>query len=256
MPSPRPDTTHTFPICNSIANHDGFQEQYIALRKKENRLYTDEELRQLPLIAVNHPHYREWLARKRSLDKLIKYIQGRKRPVKILEVGCGNGWLAHRLAEIPGTMVTGFDINLVELQQAMRVFGKKPNLQFRAVSPFSFKHNEKPYDLVVFAASIQYFPSLDAIMYDALAHLKPGGSIHIIDSHFYDPEELTAARQRTIDHFKSLGFPGMADYYFHHSLATLSKFHYRVLYDPQSFSSKLFGGQNRSPFYWIMIKKS
>lgn len=255
MRTVEPHITHNFPTRNGIASHDGFQEQYIALRKKEHRLYTDDQLRQLPLIASNHPHYKEWLARKKSLDRLVKYIRGMKRPVRILEVGCGNGWLAHRLAEIPGTAVTGFDINQEELRQAMRVFGKKPNLQFRSVNPFSFKKNEKHYDVVVFAASLQYFPSLDAIMCDALGHLKPGGSVHIIDTPFYASEEVPAARQRTIDHFTALGFPGMADYYFHHSLVTLSKFDYSVLYDPQSWPNKLFGGQGRNPFYWIMIEK-
>ncbi|HEX6180366.1 MAG TPA: class I SAM-dependent methyltransferase [Chitinophagaceae bacterium] len=255
MPALEPHITHDFPTRNGMANHDGFQDLYLALRKKENRLYTDEQVSRLPIIESSHPHYKEWLARKRSLDKLTRYIRGLRQPLNILEVGCGNGWLANRLSEIPGTTVTGFDINLEEVQQAIRVFGKKTNLRFRTVNPFSFNNDETPYDIVVFAASIQYFPSLDAIIYDALGHLKPGGSIHIIDTHFYIPEEVPAARQRTIDHFTALGYPGMSDYYFHHSLVTLSKFDYIILYDPQSWHNKLFGGRSKNPFYWIMIKK-
>lgn len=251
---PAPFITQQFPARSPDFNA-AFAEQYVALRKKEERLYSDEQVKQLPAIEANHPHYAEWRAREQSMKKLVKYIRRMKRPLNILEVGCGNGWLAHKIAQVPGTTVTGFDINQVELQQAMRVFGYKHNLRFRTSSPFSFRNNEQPYDLVIFAASIQYFPSLDAIISDALNQLKVGGSIHIIDTHFYDPSELVAARQRTIDHFTALGFPAMADHYFHHSLVTLSKFNYGILYNPHSWRNRLLGSRGRNPFYWITIKK-
>ena len=255
MPSLEPHIARQFTSRSAKDCHDTFREQYLALRQRENRLYSDHQVRQLPTIEADHPHYKEWIVRKQSIEKLVRHIRHMNRPLNILEVGCGNGWLAHRLSQIPRTTVTGFDINLEELQQAKRVFCKQLNLQFKSANPFSF-NNEKPFDLIIFAASIQYFPSLDAIICDALAHLNVGGSIHIIDTHFYALEEVPAAQQRTVDHFTSLGFPGMADYYFHHSLATLSKFGYSILYNPQSMQNKLFGGRDRSPFYWITIKKA
>ncbi|HYF31115.1 MAG TPA: class I SAM-dependent methyltransferase [Chitinophagaceae bacterium] len=255
MPSLKPRITHQFPARNATERNNRFEEQYLALRKKENRLYSDEQVRQLPSIDPRHPHYQEWLARKHSSKKLIKHIRAMKRTLSILEVGCGNGWLAHKLATIPRTTVTGFDINLAELQQAKKVFSGAPNLRFDSANPFSFANSTAMYDVIVFAASLQYFPSLDAVITDALRHLQPGGDIHIIDTHFYSIAEVAAAKQRTIDHFTSMGFPALANHYFHHSLVTLSKFNYQVLYNPHSWWNKWFGPRNGSPFFWINIKR-
>lgn len=231
-----------------------FGEQYIALREKEQRLYTDAQVMQLPLINTNHPHFIEWQIRKHSSDKLIKHLRKMKRPLCILEVGCGNGWLSNKLAGIPNANVTGFDINSVELQQARRVFHNQPNLQFVSENPFHAKHYEKPYDVIVFAASIQYFASLDAVISDALQHLAQHGYIHIIDSHFYKPDEIPAAKQRTAAHYTSLGFPGMSAHYFHHTINALKSFNVRVLYNPNAVWNKL--RKKKAPFPWIHIKKT
>lgn len=258
MQSTKPNIAHQFPVRSGNGSdnhgHPSFEEQYLALRKKEKRLYTDQQVMQLPAIEPGHPHYQEWIARKQSSDRLIRYIRGMHRPLSILEVGCGNGWLASRLAAIPGTTVTGYDINLSELKQAERVF-KQPNLAFQTNDPFLFRSNDRPFDVIVFAASLQYFPSLDAVICDALRQLRPAGSIHIIDTHFYKPRDVPAAKQRTIDHFTRLGFPALSRYYFHHTLPIISKFNYHVLYNPDSRWNKWFGGRNSSPFHWIEIKK-
>jgi ubiquinone/menaquinone biosynthesis C-methylase UbiE len=233
--------------------HNNFPGLYISLRKKENRLYADEQVRHLPDISKEHPHYREWLARKRSSDKLVRHLRNMKKPLSILEIGCGNGWLAHKLATVPGANVTGFDINLEELEQAARVFSGLPNLRFAYGDSFFIRPSEKLYDMVVFAASIQYFPSLEAIIKDVLQHLQPQGSIHIIDSHFYKAGELEAAKQRTATHFESLGFSAMSDHYFHHSMEALGQFNCQVLYNPNAPLNRL--KRTTDPFPWICIKK-
>lgn len=233
--------------------HD-FTDQYIALRRKENRLYSDEQVLQLPCIQPGHPHYAEWMVRKRSCDKLVKHISKMQRPLKILEIGCGNGWLAHRLSLIPGTEVTGFDINRIELQQARRVFHHQANLHFDPKDPLGAMNNKNLFDVIIFAAAIQYFPSLESIINDALQKLKTGGSIHIIDSHFYASKELPAARQRTLEYYGALGFEQLSAHYFHHTLNALKPFNFRILYNPDAAWNKL--RRKRSPFHWIEIKKS
>ena len=60
----------------------------------------------------------------------MNYLLNKKQPLKILEAGCGNGWLCHRLAEIPGAQVIGTDTNFTEIQQAARVFADVSNLHF------------------------------------------------------------------------------------------------------------------------------
>lgn len=241
IPPKQPDALHAF------------AEQYLALRKKEQRIYRDEELRKLPSIAAQHPHYKEWVIRKHSSDRLLKFINRLKPPIAILEVGCGNGWLSHKLSTVEGAEVTGFDINQAELHQAKKVFGHRLNLHFTSTDPFGPHAPKELYDVIVFAAAIQYFPSLPQIVENALEKLNANGTIHIIDSYFYKPAEVAAAKQRSLEYFTQMGFPGMSANYFHHTLEALEQFDAGILYNPHSAWNKLV--QRRDPFYWICIKK-
>lgn len=229
-----------------------FEEIYFRLRQKEGRIYTDEELVLLPEISKTHPHYQEWRIRKISAVQLLKYISKKKKAFKILEVGCGNGWLSALLSSNTHH-ITGIDINNNELQQAKRVFQNNRNLEFYNCNLKDEFLKGQRFDIIVFAATIQYFASLQEIIQEALAHLKPGGEIHIIDSSFYKQNELSAARQRSEDYYMSIGFPEMSEYYFHHSLDDLESFNYRILNNPDSVTR--FIKKNNSPFHWICIKE-
>jgi ubiquinone/menaquinone biosynthesis C-methylase UbiE len=229
-----------------------FEKKYIVIRSLENRLCTDEELIKLPEIPAEHPHYREWQVRKRSALRLIRYLYGRKKSQDILEVGCGNGWLTHHLAEIPGTKVTGVDINFTELQQAARVFSNDPNLRFIHGDIRSGILEDRLFDCIVFAASMEYFPSLKKIVHYCLAFLKPGGDIHIIDSPFYRPEQIERAKRQSQAYFASFGYPEMAEYYYHHSISDLRAFHHDLLHNPHSVRNRLLRVNNPNP--WIRIK--
>ena len=195
--------------------------------------------------------------RKFSSRRLVTYLRKKQsllpagENLRILEIGCGNGWLSHRMAEIPGTKVLGSDINFTEIQQAGRVFYDMPNLHFIYTgSEDSFK--DRQFDEVVFAASIQYFQSLKAIIEKTKRLLLPGGMIHILDSPFYRPDEIELARARSQAYYQSMGFPEMGKLYFHHSLDELNGFEYTVQYDPHKFPGRLSG--SRSIFYWISIQ--
>lgn len=232
---------------------DDFETHYLRLRASEGRIYKDEEVAQLPTIATSHPHYEEWQIRNESSQTLIDYLQRKKQPKDILEIGCGNGWLSHRLSVIPGVKVIGTDINFTEIQQAARIFQHISNLHFIYVhiEPGVFK--EKKFDIIVFAASLQYFESLTEIINNTLRLLKPNGEIHIIDSAFYSLSELGAAKQRSRLYYQEAGFPEMANCYFHHRLDDLDNYNYKILYDPKSLFNKLL--RNKNPFPWIRIRQ-
>jgi len=174
-----------------------FEQLYTRLRQKEGRIYSDEEVAGLPLINNTHPHYKEWVIRKYSCRALLSYLKQKENVLNILEVGCGNGWMAAQLATAVNAEVTGMDINTTELEQAKRVFGRIPNLNFVKGNLESDLDKDKKFDLIVFAASIQYFSSLKQIINTAVEHLTLLGEIHIMDSHFYQQHEIEAARQRT-----------------------------------------------------------
>ena len=234
------------------SNHEDFVRQYIETRKKEKRFYSNEEVMQLPDLPVSHTLFKEWQLRKKSAAMLRDFCQKKKGPIKILEVGCGNGWLSAYLATIPLSEVTGIDINYVELGQAQEVFNQKKNLRFICTDLSETNIPGHPFDIIVFAASIQYFASINTVIKSAQSLLSSNGEIHIIDSHFYKATEVDAASRRTARYYSSLGFGDMSKYYFHHSLSDLSPFDYSVLFAPSLLQKILF--RNPYPFYWIKIK--
>jgi ubiquinone/menaquinone biosynthesis C-methylase UbiE len=229
-----------------------FEKKYIVIRSLENRLSTDEELMKLPDLPAEHPHHREWEMRKHSAERLLRYLGGRRKSLDILEVGCGNGWLTHHLAELPGTKVTGTDINFTELQQAARVFNNDPNLRFIHGDIRSGILEDRRFDIIVFAEAIEYFPSLKKILHFSLTLLKPGGEIHVIDSPFFRPDQIETAKRKTHAYFASFGYPEMADYYYHHPVGDLRSFHYVLLHNPHSVRSRFLRVNN--PYPWIRIK--
>jgi ubiquinone/menaquinone biosynthesis C-methylase UbiE len=229
-----------------------FEMIYTQLRQKEQRVYTNEEVARLPSISPGHIHYKEWLLRKESSQKLVAYLKRKKKALDIMEIGCGNGWLSKTLSTIPESRVIGTDINFSEIQQAANVFQGIPNLHFMYVDTGLRVFKEKKFDIILFAASIQYFKSLKETINNTLKLLKPGGEIHIIDSPFYALHELMAAKLRTQHYYESAGFPEMTDYYFHHCYDDLENYSYSKHYDPKSWRAKFL--RNKNPFPWISIQ--
>ena len=228
------------------------EEQYISLRKKEQRLYSDEEVIELPEIHPEHIHYKEWQIRKRSCKKLVSYLNKKNKSLKILEIGCGNGWLSAKLATVSHSLVTGQDINLTELKQAIKLFGQKSNLSF-LYGDIQDIIDSCSFDIIVFASSIQYFSSLSHILQTAISLLKEGGEIHIIDSPFYKDDKIENAVDRSINYYASLGFSNMSQYYFHHKESELKNFNNRFLCKRNSILKKIFNKQTYFP--WIRIIK-
>jgi ubiquinone/menaquinone biosynthesis C-methylase UbiE len=157
------------------------------------------------------------------------------------------------LSRIRGARITGLDINFTELQQAARVFNDVPNIRFINGDIQSGQLPRLEADIIIFADAIQHFWSLRKIIQLSLLQLAPDGEIHILDTPFYKDEDLPAAKKKSIEYFTSMGFPEMADFYFHHTRKGIHQYHPRVLFNPFSLGNKLLG--NNDPFPWYCIKK-
>jgi ubiquinone/menaquinone biosynthesis C-methylase UbiE len=235
-------------------NDKGFEEIYLEVRKKEQRFYTDKEVNLLPEISKTHVHYKEWQIRKVSATKLINYLKKKKGPLNVLEVGCGNGWLSSKLADIENATITGLDINRVELNQAASVFGNKCNLSFEYGDLRDGIFSNRKFDIIVFAASLQYFPSIAHIINAAWPLLSLKGEIHILDTPLYKASEILPAQQRCKNYYDHLGFPEMRAFYFHHPFSHLYQFGYTIMHNPFSTINSLL--KKGSPFYWLYISKT
>jgi len=237
---------------------DIFEKRYIELRKREQRVYSDEVVRNLPEFVEPGTLTKEWAIRKITLKKLITYLKKKKYKLLILELGCGNGWLSHQLASSLNVEVLGLDVNETELLQGAALFKDSQNLSFISADIFTADLKKETFDIILLASSIQYFPSLTQLIHRLLELLSPSGEIHIVDSPIYSSSaELLEAKKRSHNYFNKQSVPEMADNYFHHSMTELKKFNHEILFKPNSLISivkRKILRISQNPFPWIIIK--
>lgn len=196
---------------------------YLEVRRLEGRILPDKWVKNLPNYPASSLFAQEWRWRKRSLNRLIKRLP-KKSGLKILDLGCGNAWMANRLAENPNNSVWAMDLNQEELAQGARLFGRENLLFVYAdllsnldIFPESSGITIPEFDRIILAASVQYFPNLELLIQCLRKILSPTGEIHILDSMFYiTAEAQSAAQQRSLAYYTQLGKPEMARHYHHH----------------------------------------
>ena len=232
-----------------------FEAYYIAVRDKEERVYDDALLKKLPLISSGHRYAGEWKLRKKSLDRLLGHLRSHAKPLTIVEVGAGNGWLSNHLSQIEQAQVVGLDVNQLELEQGARVFNQ-PNLAFAFGDIFAPIVKPASVDVIVLAASFQYFPDPIAALKQLAGWLKEDGELHVLDTPFYGKGEGQAAQQRSLRYYTEMGCPEMADHYYHHEWDQLNPLSYEVLYQPATGGSRILRKLKAkdSPFPWIRFK--
>jgi ubiquinone/menaquinone biosynthesis C-methylase UbiE len=228
---------------------------YRCVREKEGRIYPDHVVARLPELPDSHSLSAEWRSRADSCSRLFQYLAAYKRPLTILELGCGNGWLTNQLSQLPEVNIWGLDRESTELDQAARIF-KSNNLIFLSADIFQPPFTHQSFDVVVLASVIQYFPDLSRLIHALLFLLNSGGEIHLLDSPLYRPGEIPAARERTRAYYASLGFPEMAEQYYHHSTSALTEFRPHWFYHPTGLLArpKRLVGQSAFPFPWLVIR--
>ncbi|MEL6655666.1 MAG: methyltransferase domain-containing protein [Bacteroidota bacterium] len=237
--------------------HNDFEEAYLSARHKEGRVYADEIVRQLPIVPKGHPQEKEWGLRTRNVQRLIQHLKAVNHK-RILDLGCGNGWLTHQLvAEQDNKSVLGLDVNEVELEQAQRLFASS-NCRFAYGDIFKAELAIASYDSIILASCAQYFSDFPALLSRLLALLSPGGEIHVFDTPFYSASELVAAQERTSAYYQQQGESAMQQHYFHRTWAELQVYQYEIKYDPSSLPNRLKRklGSAVSPFPWLLIRNT
>jgi ubiquinone/menaquinone biosynthesis C-methylase UbiE len=234
-------------LTPEVAN---FSMHYLAVREKENRIFTDAEVRKLPNIEKH-----EWPFRVKSTERFVNYIASKNSDLQILTIGCGNGWFTNKIAKVSEkNQVIGLDMNREELEQAARTFPKK-NTHFVYGDIFKIsKQFEAKFDIITLNGAIQYFEGFEGLMILLNTFLRAKGEIHIIDSPFYNTSEIPAAKERTKAYYNELAVPEMAEQYHAHNLNLVKKFD--TLYRPKKNIIHKILGKKDSPFSWYrLIKK-
>lgn len=177
-----------------------FAVEYAAQRAAEGRGYAGDDLIRLPYLRSG-PLARQWSVRARSFEAFRRHVVRPHaarlgRPLTVLDLGAGNGWLSHRLA-MEGHSAVALDIRA----DAVDGLGAAEHLEARAGGRMSLllaSFDEIPLgsayaDIAVFNASLHYALDLPRALRQAARVVRPGGRLAILDSPFYAREAQGAA---------------------------------------------------------------
>lgn len=185
-----------------------FAEAYAAHRASEGRGYGEEDLFELPYLRSG-PLAGQWAVRARSFEAFMRTVlrpmaRALGRPLHILDLGAGNCWLSHRLAQ-EGHSTIAIDIrsDAVDGLGAGEGFENAcPGRIRRIVAPFdNLPVDTGQTDLAIFNAAIHYATDLRMVLSEAARATRAGGRIVILDSPFYRHEEhgLTMVAEKRAD---------------------------------------------------------
>lgn len=182
---------------------EAFRRDYGAHRASEGRGHHGAELLQLPYLKAG-PLARQWQVRARTFDAFLRHVlrpiaAAAGRPLRILDLGAGNGWLSYRLAR-EGHSCTAIDVRddgVDGLGAALPLLREAPFE--RLVASFEDLPLAADFaDIAVFNASLHYATNLERALAEAARLVRPGGSIAILDSPFYagsrDGEAMVAEK--------------------------------------------------------------
>jgi SAM-dependent methyltransferase len=236
----------------------GFENIYLKVRTKEGRLLDDKTVAELPFFThAQSPYFKEWKARSFTYKRLQQYFATLQKPIRLMDLGCGNGWTAAGLAQNNALQVDAVDINLEELQQGARVFHRE-NLRFYYGNIFEDIFPAASFDVILLNGCAQYFEDFPALVRRLLHFLVPSGEIHIVDTPIYAAADIPRARARTLQYYTSLGFAEMARAYHPISVDDLAVFPFENLRKSSllhKLSAKI-SGDVPANFQWIRIRKT
>lgn len=233
-----------------------FETLYLQVRKKEKRLYSDDEVKLLPYASKRNPHKNEWALRTKSFLRFKRYLSQKKSKLNILDLGCGNGWFTGQLAKGFHHNYFCVDVDLSEIEQAARVFDNE-SITFIYADITETALPTNTFDMVILNSALQYFPNVSSLMKELFFISKSYVEVHIIDTPFYNVSEIMQARNRTQKHYLSIGHPEMASKYYHHTIDEFKYLRFSSLYNPGSLKNKLsnFIFEKDSPFPWIVVTR-
>jgi len=194
-----------------------FMRDYELVREAEGRGSSDPEFYlSLPFQDRTGRNSWQWSIRSRTFryfaTRILPALEGRvSRPLSVLDLGAGNGWLSYRLAQL-GHHPIAVDLQTNSfdgLGAAIHYQHSLPKLfpRFQAeLDRLPFANGQ--FDCAIFNASFHYSENYDRTLAETIRCLRPSGTIVIADSPSYSREEvgLQMVEERRKSFHKSYGF--------------------------------------------------
>lgn len=133
----------------------------------------DRSLLQMLLFDPSHKRIVRLLSRENSSGNM-----------RILDVGCGTGKLAHRLVSAcDRTHVTGIDLCEPMLHVARQRAANEPRISLCAGDSEHLPFADSSFDYVTCCNSFHHYPNQPAAVREMQRVLKPGGKLFLIDGY-------------------------------------------------------------------------
>lgn len=179
-----------------------FLREYRFIRRQEGWGHADAHYyRALPSVSRPDPNRAVWRLRARSHrafeQRILHPLEQQHSPrfLKLIDLGAGNGWLAHRLAR------RGHHVAAVDLQ-ANAFDGLGAHVYYdQAFTPVQAEFDrlpfaDKQFDLAIFNGALHYAVDYAMTLAEALRVLRPEGRLVILDSPVYHDARSGAQRVR------------------------------------------------------------
>ena len=156
--------------------------------------------RQLPEVSRGDPQHAVWRIRQESFRHLRRWVLPRlgRRPLRVLDLGAGNGWLSHRLTLLGNVCVAVDWLDDSDDGLGAALHYTTPFTRLQA----DFDHLpmvDGQFDAVIFNASLHYSANPSATLRSASKALLKGGTLVVMDSPVFvreaDGRRMLAERQ-------------------------------------------------------------
>jgi ubiquinone/menaquinone biosynthesis C-methylase UbiE/uncharacterized protein YbaR (Trm112 family) len=151
----------------------------------------------LPYRDSSRRRVSEWRVKARSMEALLRILD-LVPSSRVVDLGCGNGWLAHRLA------LSGREIYAVDILRDDRLGLAAAKVFLRAGPHFERIWGEldrppfrnESMDAIVCNASLHYSIDVDRVMSECVRVLRPGGIFIVLNSPVHNDVKSAARAQR------------------------------------------------------------
>jgi SAM-dependent methyltransferase len=174
------------------AHHRRFQDTYAAVRRHENWGSSHESYYQmLPDVARNDPQRDIWRIRagnyRTFVTRVLQPLESQHgRPLAVLDLGAGNGWLAHRISR-RGHRLVALDLS-VDARDGLGVrvyYDLEPSFLCLQAEFDRLPLAGSQADLIIFNGSIHYAENVTRVLAEALRVLTREGLVVFLDTPFF-----------------------------------------------------------------------
>lgn len=114
-----------------------------------------------------------------SCENIFEFLKDKKY-TKLLDIGCGTGYLIDMLAKVHEAEYTGVDLSPEMIKQANNK--KIKNAKFIEGRSDEIPFDDNTFDIITCSQSFHHYPDTDKAMQEAKRVLKPGGLYILSDT--------------------------------------------------------------------------